>query len=462
MALGALLRDSGYDEGGLRDGLGRGGSEPLAVLARLFVLGAAVGTAELARATEPLGLDSLVELGLVEIAGDRVRPLAQIDAFRDVLVAHDPQDGNATQADHVLGVGAGTSTLATLTVRRPVETALDLGTGSGAQALLAARHCERVVGIDVNPRALAYARLSAELSGIANLELRESSFFDALGDETFDLIVANPPFVVSPDSAFVYRDSGEPVDTVSRNVVAGAAACLRDGGYASVLCSWVHAPEQWEAPPREWVAGSGCDAWILYYGSDDPTVYAARWNETLRRHDVDEFASTVARWRDYYESAAIGAIAVGAVLLRKRRGRNWVRADEIGVAPRGDGGAQIERVFAVQEELEALDDTELLDERLALVEEHSLEQRLDYRDGVYTAEAARVTLHDTVGVPAPVALHAIHVLFGLDGTRTLRELADEVVATTGIDAGLIRRDTLATARRLVELGIAVRVGGSAP
>jgi Methylase of polypeptide chain release factors len=48
-------------------------------------------------------------------------------------------------------------TLASLTVRRDVASALDVGTGCGVQALLAAKHAERVVATDINERALAFA-----------------------------------------------------------------------------------------------------------------------------------------------------------------------------------------------------------------------------------------------------------------------------------------------------------------
>ena len=54
----------------------------------------------------------------------------------------------------VLGVGGASTTLAGITVRTPVGSALDLGTGSGIQALHASRHATRVTATDLNPRAL--------------------------------------------------------------------------------------------------------------------------------------------------------------------------------------------------------------------------------------------------------------------------------------------------------------------
>src|SRR4030081_1038241 len=92
--------------------------------------------------------------------------------------------------------------LARLTIRRSIEVALDLGTGCGYQAVLAARHAERVIATDVNPRALAFTSFNALLNGAPNVECRQGDRFAAVEGLTFDLIASNPPFVVSPDRAF--------------------------------------------------------------------------------------------------------------------------------------------------------------------------------------------------------------------------------------------------------------------
>lgn len=82
------------------------------------------------------------------------------------------------------------------------EAVLDLGTGSGAIAL-AIKH-ERpgacVVGADVSADALGVARGNAAALGL-DVELLESNWFDALGTRQFALIVANPPYVGTHDSA---------------------------------------------------------------------------------------------------------------------------------------------------------------------------------------------------------------------------------------------------------------------
>lgn len=420
---------------------------------RLFVVGGSVDPGDARRALHPLELAELERDGTLAESDRRVRAVVRIAPFQGLLVAHDPEEGVAIRPDHVLGVGGATRTLASLTVRRPVNTALDLGTGSGAQALLASRHAQRVVATDINPRALAYARTNLALNGIRNVDLREGSLFDAVEGESFDLIVSNPPFVVSPDTSFVYRDAGSPGDTISETVVRGAAAHLREGGFATVVASWVHTTdEDWSVRPRAWVAGSGCDAWLLRHGTDDPATYAARWNVRLR-HDVDEFAGTIERWRSYYAREGIAAITTGALVLRRTSGATWIRTDEMPLPSGPRAGDQIMRVFAAHDALAAgLDTTRVA---LELVDGHRLDQRLEYTGGEYRVAGASIVLDDGIGVAAPVAPHAVHVLFRLDGKADLRAATSDVIEATGLDPTAVEADATVTLQRLFELGLAV-------
>src|SRR5690606_29971451 len=120
--------------------------------------------------------------------------------------------GTALPADHVLGVGGASRTLAELVVPIQVERGLDLGTGCGIQALLIARHAATVVATDISSRALAFAELNAQLNGVRNIEFRLGSLFEPVEGESFDLVISNPPFVITPRASGVteyeYRDGG--------------------------------------------------------------------------------------------------------------------------------------------------------------------------------------------------------------------------------------------------------------
>jgi len=78
---------------------------------------------------------------------------------------------------------------------------LDLGTGSGAIALAIAhaRAHAHVVAVDVSQDALAVAAGNQRALSIGNLELKHSDWFSALGEQRFDVIVSNPPYIAQDD-----------------------------------------------------------------------------------------------------------------------------------------------------------------------------------------------------------------------------------------------------------------------
>lgn len=77
---------------------------------------------------------------------------------------------------------------------RKGDTVLDMGTGSGVNALLAASKGARVVAVDINPHAVAAARDNAERNHLTHfVEVRLSDVFSAVG-ERFDLIIFDPPY----------------------------------------------------------------------------------------------------------------------------------------------------------------------------------------------------------------------------------------------------------------------------
>ena len=245
--------------------------------------------------------------------------------------------GRSDPPDFVTGPSSAARRVERLTIRKPVGTALDLGTGSGLQALLTARHAEHVVGVDINARGLAFARFNAALNGLSNIDFREGSWFEPVGDERFDLIVANPPYVVSPDSEFLFRDGDLSADAVTQMLLQEVPAHLEEGGLAHVMGNWAHGrDEDWRAPVETWLAGSGCDVLLLRYATVDPVLYAGQWNQLLAAQGREAFLTAVDRWLDYYRREGIEAITEGMVVLRRRpAGRNWVRAIEVPGRPHG-------------------------------------------------------------------------------------------------------------------------------
>jgi SAM-dependent methyltransferase len=439
------------------------GEGRLATLIRLFLLGAPVTLDQATRALAPLSPQDAVTLGIATLGRSRLHGAMRILPTEDGLFASDLDSLNPADlpADFVMGVTDSSRLLARLTIRTPIELALDLGTGCGYHAVLAAKHAERVIATDINPRALAFTTFNALLNGAPNVECRQGDQFAAVDGLAFDLIVSNPPFVISPDRAFVYRDSGVAGDGVSRHIVEQAARFLAPGGLASLLVSWIHPAndDDWSAPLREWVAGDGCDAWFLRKGSYDPLAYAVMWNERLAHaNQMQRYLDAIDRWTRYFERLGIGAMGYGAVLLRRRAGTPRHRADELpdtGAGP--ELATELARLWDAEDALAAMYDASLLEHTLALAPEHRLEQVLRWHEGSFrTVEATLIRergLRPQAEVDAPLAALLAHI----DGSRSIAEVLDrtaEAIAPTQPVAAF-RAQSLRAIRELLAHGFLV-------
>jgi methylase of polypeptide subunit release factors len=214
-------------------------------------------------------------------------------------------------ADFVLGLSPASITLAQLTMRAPIGSALDLGTGCGIQALHLATHAERVVATDLNPRACAMTELTAALNGV-EVDVRHGSLYEPVGAEGFDLIVTNPPYVMSPPTGtrLVYREGDHTADGLMRAVVTGAPAHLNDGGALQVLGNWaITADQPWADRLAGWIEPTGCDALVLQRERLDPYEYIELWLADAGLVGTPDYARRYAEWADYF--AQLGIIGVG-------------------------------------------------------------------------------------------------------------------------------------------------------
>ncbi|WP_342351043.1 DUF7782 domain-containing protein [Corynebacterium diphtheriae] len=221
--------------------------------------------------------------------------------------------------DHVLGVGAASLSLLVTTPRSPVNSVLDLGAGSGVQALGQLRHARSVTATDVHSRALDFAE--ATFAGAHfDVEILDGSWFEPIKNRKFDRIVANPPFVVGPpEIEHVYRDSGLDLDGATETVVRGAVDHLHSNGTAHLLGSWVHKNgESVASRVAEWIPSHGVIAWFLQRDTVDPIQYVNTW---LRDESIDPrseigFKRTLS-WLDHFSRAKVEAVGFGYVAIQR-------------------------------------------------------------------------------------------------------------------------------------------------
>ncbi len=354
--------------------------------------------------------EALLTLGLASRRAGELVPHARVVPVDDTLLASDGFTRDADDPpDYVATYTPTARTCDLLTPRPRCRRALDIGTGSGIHALLAAAHAKRVVATDVNPRALAYTELNAALNGLDNVECRLGSFFEPAGDEAFDLITCNAPFVISPEQRWAYRDSAFRGDDLTAHVVREASARLADGGYATLLGSWLVVDEDGpEDRPAAWVKETGCDAWILTSIESDALEHASTWNSSFFA-DAGTYASVLEQWTRYLRDLGASGVGEGAILLHRRKGKPTLRVDEIDEDTLEEADGQIRRAFANRRT------KDLLDVRLA----RAMPLRVERELGKNKAE---VVLDGGTCSILPTTAEAAAVVERLDGKTTLRRL----------------------------------------
>jgi SAM-dependent methyltransferase len=311
-------------------------SDPrLATALRLLARGEEVSLEDAGAALDSAGAASL---GVIRLDGEVVRPSVRI-VPHDILLLASDLPATPPPSDHVAAAHDPSLTLARLTVRRPVERALDLGTGNGIQALLLAAHAKTVVATDVSERALRFTELNAALNGRTNIETRLGSWLDPVAGERFGSIVCSPPYVISPESHLLYRDAGVRGDALSERLVRELPTLLADGGFATVLVSWV--PQGGDPEPLAWPP-KDCSALVVPLHSEKAQAAAEYW---YADRAPDEARAGVERWLDYYRRESIDAIAYGAVVVQRGGEQPWRDWVDLPGGPRGAAGAQLERIF---------------------------------------------------------------------------------------------------------------------
>ena len=471
--LGETLRELGYSEDGVHDLLGEdaydGGPEDVPALARrleggrlstvieLLFLMRRVSEEDAVRALGVDGLDALVQTRLAEVRDGEVVPRARVLPVDDLLVAGDGHSkGIDDPPDYVAPFSPTSRVLAALTPRHHVGTAVDVGTGSGAQALFAAQHADHVIATDVNERALEFTQLNAELNGFTNIECRLGSLFEPVANETFDLITCNAPYVISPERRWMYRDAGYAGDELSARIVEGATAHLADGGFATLNVSWLGASED-EPDERvlSWIDTRTCDAWVLVAWEADPLSHAAEW--TADQIELSAVDSALDEWTEYFDRLGAGWVSEGTVILRRRSGAaRDVRIDTIDPDDLDDAADQVGRAFASRERLSQLPRADaLLDVPVVLASRLRLEHELDPRG---RRSEAFVSVEEGTNSALETTPLALDVVSELSRTPTVGEAADTVarrLGVSGADVPKLRRESLRVARELLELGALV-------
>ena len=486
---------------------------PVAVLTALFMLGEPVPATALDAAlprTTAAGATAIGLVGEPDGAGCvralvDLRPHEAIDDAGEVRwwVASDLGElvtGRALAADHVLGIGGAGLTLAGLTPRTRVRTALDLGCGCGIQTLYLLRHAEHVVATDISARALAFTAFNAALagvsvtgapgagsdiapssglnseadaasgsdsapdtaSGVGHLELLHGSLLEPVAGRRFDLIASNPPFVLTPPAVreaglplMEYRDAGGPILPA---LVAGLGEHLEPDATAVMLGNWEHrGTASWRDAVAAWLP-EGLDAWILERELQDPVEYATMWlrdGGLTPERDPQAFDAALEAWIDDFEARDVRGIGFGYLIVHRPQSPRepWRLLEEVTTSGQGVLGPHVAEVLEVRELLAGLDDEAVADLCPLLAPDVTEERHLIPG----AAEPTVILLRQGGGLGRALrASTAVAALAGVaDGELSVGQVASAVAALSELnaaDAAALRAEMVEATRHLLTTG----------
>ncbi len=298
-------------------------SNPCALLATFFLFEESIARNQLEQLLGDDVVDVMDRLFLVDQVDDG--PLIfrfYLYPLLGRLILTDGHISNRNHLDQVYPLGSDSHFLTRLAPRPQVGVSLDLCTGSGVHAILAASHCQRSFGLDISPRALDFARFNAGLNRLEQVEFLQSDCYQnvsgqALGLDdpcSFDLITANPPFVPAPELVSLCRTGGVTGEDVTERIVRGLPSMLKPDGIFSMITNVPHFRDQTFFQRCENWLGSG-QGWGMVMLSNHFWSLGNYVAGHLGSGYSGDLPKELNRWLDSYESVGMTTISNSQIYL---------------------------------------------------------------------------------------------------------------------------------------------------
>jgi carbamoyltransferase len=291
-------------------------------LVRLFLLRASLPEACINALFGAELCNALLKLGLLHARDGGMASRVDVWSLEGLFLVTDYRYMVLGPADHVdespvMYIGLDSRGLVHSAPRASCRRVLDLCTGSGVQALIASRYASEALGVDINPRAVRFARFNAQLNGIENVRFHLGDLYAPVSGERFDAILANPPFVPSPRDELGFRDGGPTGENVLKRIVAGAAAHLHEDGSLAIVTDLVDLAS-YRARLESWWKGGGADMLVLHTADRDEILFSVPHSHAPFGQSYQAFNMQLEQWVQNYRQAGLNAVNFGYIFIRRR------------------------------------------------------------------------------------------------------------------------------------------------
>lgn len=193
---------------------------------------------------------------------------------------------------------------------------LEIGTGCGAAALLAASYSDEVWALDIGRRCIEYTEFNRRLNGISNLTAVAGDLYQPVSGRKFDAIIIHPPHDISPSANFVFSDGGKDGENVLRPTVQGLSQHLASGGifYSEAMMS-DHTDRRLEWRVRDWLGESQAefDVFVAVNQNVSTEDYA---KSALAA--IGAGTEAMEPWRALFARLNVSGLLYGHLVIRRR------------------------------------------------------------------------------------------------------------------------------------------------
>jgi len=430
--------------------------DALNLLIRWFIVGEPCSQAAAKQCIPPDILQLLLDCGLLTASGDALSSPVMFSPFEDFWIATDTYAHLTASSggDGVLMINATTLCLLNLAMRTPCRSLLDLGTGCGVVAIVAAsQFAEQVTATDLTSRAGIFASFNAWLNERPNVEVLTGDLFQPVAGRKFERILSNPPFYVTPTSNKIFAENPMGLDGFCRTLIKQAPAHLEEGGFLQMLCEWPEIEGQpWEERLSEWFEGTGCDAVVCAGGVYDPILYAQNRLPVVttlagKEADYQKFEE----WISYYQTQRVKAIHAGFLTMRKRSGQNWVHFERVSTQPSVPLGEAMLHFFTSRDQ--PLSDDQLLASKLQVADGVQLRQVVAFSEGQWR-RSPRIPMIQTFGLRLvhEATPEVAEFISKMDGSAPLSELVDDLAREAPVPREKVQAECLSMVRKWLNRG----------
>ena len=308
----AQLRVADIDQSGV--------SYQLQILCRLFLVLGLVPRTEVERAFDERVTGAFLSLGLLGRGefGDNFYANVLLYPVHGLIIASDreinPDGSRITRLTDLVFPAIYEGTLQFLRLLPELQgDALDLCAGTGIGAFALSRTYQRAFALDISVRASVFARFNQLLNGRENVEVLQGDLYEPVAGQTFDCIVAHPPYVPSLTLETVWRDGGVTGDLFVRRIVEGLPSYLRPGGCAMMLTQAVDTKAGvFEEQVRQWLGAAGDEFDIIFARKTDRSPEQVL--QLLFKKGPDPAAATLG---EEFRRAGVVNMPYGALFMRR-------------------------------------------------------------------------------------------------------------------------------------------------